>query len=199
MTTFVYILPKFGANLVILTTCYMQLKSSTCLIELNLGNCQHYLMTFIINVITLKKLKARVKCIFRYKLPLNQWKKKSERLYSAPRVLSQKWAVLSHRLSYERAHVLSKLSLGFKFQISFLAKVKLYFRINKSIMLNVQLFNITKVPKKHCNHWIVINLSSIPFGRLKQHTTTTIAVQIINPTLDISKQTLYMWEHLTPM
>ena len=40
-------------------------------------------------------------------------------------------------------------------------------------MLNVQLFNITKVPKKHCNHWIVINLSSIPFGRLKQHTTTT--------------------------
>ena len=33
-------------------------------------------MTFIINVITLKKLKARAKCIFRYKLPLNQWKKK---------------------------------------------------------------------------------------------------------------------------
>ena len=44
-------------------------------------------------------------------------------------------------------HILSKLFLGFKFHISFLAKVKLHFKINKSIILNVQLFNITKVPK----------------------------------------------------
>lgn len=56
----------------------------------------------------------------------------------------QFWATGCHM---KELHVLLKLFLGFKFHISFLAKVKLYFRVNKSIILNVQLFNITKVPK----------------------------------------------------